>query len=194
MAENILKEARDIMRRDGVGALNLNEIAIRVGMKTPSLYKYFSGKMALYDALFLEGVRLYNQLVVQPQQSIVNFGDWLEFGIYHHLNFAYLHPDLHFLIFERPVPHFIPSQESMAEIGAALANLTHKIEEFINNGQLVTNLSLETVRDVFIVNLHGMTSLHLANEPDLPPGQGRFGSLIPVITALLKEAWQRNPT
>lgn len=45
--------------RDGVAALNLNEVARLVGMQMPSLYKYFSNKFALYDTLFQMGVRLF---------------------------------------------------------------------------------------------------------------------------------------
>jgi hypothetical protein len=37
--------------------------------------------------------------------------------------------------------------------------------------------------------MHGLTAQHLANEPDLPIGQGRFGSLIPVVVSILEKAW-----
>src|SRR5215472_6791924 len=57
----ILDAARAVMREQGVAALNLNEVARRVGMRTPSLYEYFDGKMALYDALFALGVRLFRE-------------------------------------------------------------------------------------------------------------------------------------
>src|ERR687884_349506 len=59
MTAAILDTARDIMREQGVAALNLNEVARRVGVKTPSLYEYFPGKSALYDELFRLGLRLY---------------------------------------------------------------------------------------------------------------------------------------
>ena len=51
MVTAILETARDIMRQDGVTALNLNEIARRLGMTTPAIYVYFPSKDALYDAL-----------------------------------------------------------------------------------------------------------------------------------------------
>src|SRR5919206_702435 len=59
MTAAILDVAREIMREHGVAALNLNEVARRVGVKTPSLYEYFPGKAALYDELFRLGLRLY---------------------------------------------------------------------------------------------------------------------------------------
>ncbi|MFQ6029141.1 MAG: TetR/AcrR family transcriptional regulator, partial [Dehalococcoidia bacterium] len=49
---NALEIARLLMRENGVAALSFNEIARRLGMKPPSLYAYFSSKMAIYDGLF----------------------------------------------------------------------------------------------------------------------------------------------
>ncbi len=47
MVAAILDAARAVMREEGVAALNLHEVARRVGLRTPSLYEYFPGKMAL---------------------------------------------------------------------------------------------------------------------------------------------------
>ena len=67
MIATIVQAARDIMREEGVAALNLNEIARRLGMKPPSLYEYFPNKMALYDHLFLLGTRLFLEKVAEVQ-------------------------------------------------------------------------------------------------------------------------------
>src|SRR6202050_1152009 len=53
----ILAIARDIMTTEGVNGLSLAEVARRLGVQPPSLYKYFPSLMAIYDALFLEGQR-----------------------------------------------------------------------------------------------------------------------------------------
>jgi hypothetical protein len=42
--------------------------------------------------------------------------------------------------------------------------------------------------DTVIAISHGLTAMHLANEPHLPIGQGRFGSLIPVVLSILEKA------
>jgi AcrR family transcriptional regulator len=180
------------MREEGVAALNLNEVARRVGMKTPSLYEYFSGKLAVYDALYLEGVRLYGEHRFKLKEQTLNFWEIVEQAIYHYLTFAYRNPDLYYLVFERPVPEFVPSEESMVESRKLLGNLNPIFQEALDKGVIKTDLAVEAIRDIFILVLHGLTSMHMANEPDLPPGQGRFGSLIPAITAMLKTAWQ-NP-
>jgi AcrR family transcriptional regulator len=188
----ILDAAREVMREEGVAALNLNEVARRIGMKTPSLYEYFSGKLALYDALYLEGVRLYGESRFKIMEKTLNFWEIIEQVIYYYLTFAYRNPDLYYLVFERPVPEFVPSEESMAESRKLLGNFNPIFQEALDKGVIKTDLPVEAVRDIFILVLHGLTSMHMANEPNLPPGQGRFGSLIPAITNMLKAAWQ-NP-
>jgi hypothetical protein len=37
--------------------------------------------------------------------------------------------------------------------------------------------------------MHGLAAMHLANEPHLPMGEGRFGSLIPAAISVFEKAW-----
>src|ERR1700723_1699455 len=55
--EEILDIARQVMTEEGVNGLSLAEVARRLGVQPPSLYKYFPSLMAIYDSLFLEGQR-----------------------------------------------------------------------------------------------------------------------------------------
>ena len=50
--DEILQHAVAVMQADGVAALSLSEVARRMGIKPPSLYKYFPSKLAVYDELF----------------------------------------------------------------------------------------------------------------------------------------------
>src|SRR5215469_15820626 len=56
--EEALDAAVAIMEEAGVGGLSMSEIARRLGMRQPSLYKYFPSLHAVYDALFARGVEL----------------------------------------------------------------------------------------------------------------------------------------
>ena len=51
----ILDIATDVMTEEGVNGLSLAEIARRLGVQPPSLYKYFPSLMAIYDELFRRG-------------------------------------------------------------------------------------------------------------------------------------------
>ena len=55
--EEILDIAEEVMTAEGVNGLSLSEVARRLGVQPPSLYKYFPSLMAVYDALFLRGQR-----------------------------------------------------------------------------------------------------------------------------------------
>ena len=53
--QELLDHAIAIMSEQGVGALTVAEVARRIGVKGPSLYKYVPSLYALYDALFARG-------------------------------------------------------------------------------------------------------------------------------------------
>jgi hypothetical protein len=42
--------------------------------------------------------------------------------------------------------------------------------------------------------IHGLTAQHMANEPALPIGSGRFGSQIPAAVALFRATWDPQGT
>ena len=47
--EEILDIATEVMNEEGVNGLSLAEVARRLGVQPPSLYKYFPSLMAVYD-------------------------------------------------------------------------------------------------------------------------------------------------
>jgi hypothetical protein len=63
------------------------------------------------------------------------------------------------------------------------------IEHGLAQGRLLPGVSPGEVRDLFLAMMHGLTALHLANEPGLPVGSGRFGRLIPAALALFQASW-----
>ncbi|MEO8287657.1 MAG: TetR/AcrR family transcriptional regulator [Chloroflexota bacterium] len=189
MTVAILDASRAIMRQEGAAALNLNEVARRVGLRTPSLYTYFGSKSELYDALFLLGVQLYAERLhtvwAQPLSLWENFRAALET----YMVFAHECPELYQLVFERPVPGFTPSEKSMEASLSLLAEANAKVDEAFRAEGVVPPIPLSQATDLMIALEHGLTSLHIANEPDLPAGEGRFGALIPAAVELFKAAW-----
>jgi AcrR family transcriptional regulator len=193
LISEILDLARAQMRAEGAAALNLNEIARQVGIRTPSLYEYFpGGKHAIYDALFAEGFTRFSTMMsaVEPADDPWQF---LQKHMEQYLMFATTYPELYQLCFERPVPGFEPSAESMRISLNALANVRPIIEQFVAGLANPPALPIEHVRDLIIALMHGIAAQHLANEPHLPPGTGRFGSLIPAAVATLRQAWSTSP-
>ena len=189
MTEAILSAARVIMQRDGVAALNLHEIARMVGVKTPALYKYFPSKAALYDELFRRGMHqvyeLYEALYQEHPPGWERLRAWAEAR----LAFAHENPDLDHLLFGRDVPGFTPSEASMAIARKRYASAVRAMKEVIDAGTIDPGVPVERALDLFLVVTSGLASQHMANEPQLPVGQGRFGSLIPDAMRLFGAAW-----
>jgi AcrR family transcriptional regulator len=189
MTANILQAARDIIREQGVAALNLQEIARRVGMRAPSLYNYFSSKNAIYDALFSMGMRMYRERLERLLDQYGMTWEGLERIMEGYLAFALENPELYQLLFERPVPGFVPSAEGIEESVKLLDLGRRMATQALELGTINSPFSADVTMNLFIALMHGFTAQHLANEPHLPAGSGRFGSLIPVIMALLRKAW-----
>lgn len=192
MTALILEAARAVMREQGVAALNLQEIARRVGMRAPSLYNYFPSKLAIYEALFAMGMKMYRERL---EAGINQYGATWE-GVQHMMEgyfaFAQENPDLYQLIFERPVPGFVPSSDGISESVKLLESGHRSVSEAITSGTFQSPLSADEILNLIIALSHGVTAQHLANEPHLPLGSGRFGSLIPIIVELLRSAWGKD--
>ena len=189
MVQTILDTARAIMREQGVAALSMQELARRLDMRAPSLYHYFSGKMDIYDALFQLG---FSRLAEHMSKTVQGALTWQEdlsriFDAY--MTFAKENPDLYQLCFERPIPGFVPSEESL-DLSFGLLNQTYERIERLY-GAFNSDLSPDQTRDLVIAMMHGLTALHMAHEPHLPVGQGRFGALIPSALSVLDKAWSK---
>jgi AcrR family transcriptional regulator len=190
MLQSILEAARAIMREQGVAALSMQELARRLDLRAPSLYNYFSSKMDIYDALFRLGFSLYKEHMQANWQNALTWQDFVRLSFEGYLTFALQNPELYQLCFERPVPGFVPSKESLEVSRGTLLGAYQQAENLL--GDLHTGLSIEQVVDLVIAIMHGITAQHLANEPHLPLGEGRFGSLIPAALALLEKAWSSD--
>jgi AcrR family transcriptional regulator len=185
--DEILATAREIMRQEGVGGLSIHELARRMDMQPPSLYNYFKGLMDLYDALFRLGFESWDAFVRDYTANAEGWQERIRLAMEAYLTFAVDHPELYQLCFERPVPGFEPSPESLK---VSTDNLQSWVVHFAGiKDQLDTDLPADQLTDLVIAISHGITALHMANQPDLPPGKGRFGSLIPAALELIEQAW-----
>jgi hypothetical protein len=120
-------------------------------------------------------------------KGVNNLSDELRLNIEGYMSFALKNPELYQLCFERPVPGFVPSKESLDLSFGILQHAYDRVEIFRN--ALQTDATGQQIVDTVIAMSHGLTAMHLANEPHLPVGQGRFGSLIPLVVSLIEKAW-----
>lgn len=187
--EKILMIAREEMQEKGVAALSLGVIARRLGMRTPSLYTYFESKHAIYDALFRRGFIEFGRYMEERPYQTGPVRENIRSAFTTYMRFAEENPDLFQLMFQRPVPGFVPSAESMAVSLGLLEGAREQFEQVFTSGQLQTELPVDEALDLCIALQHGLTELHLANNPELPVGEGRFGKLVEPAVQFILDAW-----
>lgn len=186
--EEILDIAIEVMNEVGVNGLTLAEVARRLGVQTPSLYKYFPSLMSVYDALFRRG-QGEHLVVLRDAMALGEPGlDALTRGLEASGRWALANQALAQLLFWRPVPSFEPSSGSMIP-SIEMVNLQQQaIADAVEQGQL----GREALKDgVFLVSIliKGVLTQALANEPHLEWGRGRFTPTFSRLMKLLPAAY-----
>lgn len=192
MKDAILTTAREIMHQDGAGALNLHELARRVGLRTSSLYVYFSGKMAIYDEIFAFGVQRYLGELKQITQAISDPWEALQMVLERGMEISINSPELFQIVFERPIPGFEPSKDSMDEMDRLTMEMYLLLNRVMPAEVSDPSRYVPPAHGLYIALWQGLIALHLANDPELPVGSGRFGSLIPEAISFLKTVWGKG--
>jgi AcrR family transcriptional regulator len=110
--EEVLAAARDLARERGLASISMRDIGARVGLHASSLYQYFPSKDAIYDALFAAGHRELQQRM-ETLDRAGKPGDVFKQGCRMFTEFC-LEDDVRYqLLFQRTIPGFVPSEESM---------------------------------------------------------------------------------
>jgi AcrR family transcriptional regulator len=190
--DEILRIAADVMTQDGVNALSMAEIARRLGVQPPSIYKYFDSLLHIYDALFqrgqLEHLQVMRDAMANAQPGLLALTAALEASG----QWCLANRSVAQLMFWRPVPSFEPSPEAFAP-SIEMVNLQKAaIADAIAAGQLGP---AEVDQVVYLVSVFvvGVLSQAIANEPDLEWGHGRFTPLFPQLMALLPAFYPPPP-
>jgi AcrR family transcriptional regulator len=183
--EEILDLAEAVMTEVGVNGLSLAEVARRLGVQPPSLYKYFPSLMAVYDALFRRG-QLANLTVMREAMDDAQPGlPALAAGLDASCSWALAHRALAQLMFWRPVPSFEPTAEAMAPSIEMVAIQRAALADAVALGQLGPGATTEEGVYAVSILVSGTLTQAMANEPELPWGKGRFSPLFPKLMALL---------
>ena len=184
--EQELDVAVEVMADHGVAGLTLGEVARRMGIRPPSLYVYFDGKNALYDALFERGWRelLATMRAVEAGRDggdlvadlLVLESAFVRWAVEHR---AYAP-----LMFWRPVPGFAPSDDAYAP-AVELAEMNRRfLAELQAAGHLRADADLDLVYRTQTAVISGVITQQLANAPDEPFETGSFTSALPELIAM----------
>ena len=185
----ILDIARDVMTEEGVNGLSLAEVARRLGIKPPSLYKYFPSLMAIYDALFLEGQHQNLEAMRGGMQGTESGLDALIAGLEASGRWCLANRAVAELLFWRPVPSFHPSPEAFAVSVEMVEIQRGALADAVAKGQLGPAANEEGAIYLVSTLIVGVLSQAFANEPDLPWGDGRFTPTFATLMRLLPAAF-----
>ena len=96
-------------------------------------------------------------------------------------------------MFWRPVPSFEPSPQAFAPSAEMVALQRAALADAVTAGQLGPGADSDEAVYLVSTMITGMLSQAIANEPDLPWGQGRFTPLFPKLLSLLAAAYPPAP-
>ena len=187
--EEILAIARAVMTEEGVNGLSLAEVARRLGVQPPSLYKYFPSLMAVYDALFARGQRENLEVMRTGMRAAEPGLDALIAGLEASCRWALDNRAVAELLFWRPVPSFHPSDEAMEPSVEMVALQRGALADAVAAGELGPEADDEGAIYLVSTLIVGVLSQAFANEPELPWGEGRFTPMFAKLMRLLPAAF-----
>lgn len=172
--EEILETSLDVMAEEGVGALSLSEVARRMGVKPPSLYKHVDSKHAVYDLLFAAGSRAHDETVQSVIAGREPSVETLWAGFEASVRWCVEHPVLTQLMYWRPVPGYEPSPEAFAPSLRSIESLREMLERGVEAGVLQEGAKGEAAMAMVTCLISGVVTQQLANEPGASFARGRF--------------------
>jgi AcrR family transcriptional regulator len=191
--EEILDIADAVMLEEGVNGLSLAEVARRLGVQPPSLYKYFPSLMAVYDALFLRGQREHLAVLRDAMAAAEPGLAALTAALDASGRWSVENRALAQLLFWRPVPSFEPSAEAFEPSVEMVALFRNGLADAVAAGELGPEADSEEATYLLSIFAAGAFSQTIANEPELPWGEGRFSPLFPKLMSLLPAAYPPKP-
>ncbi len=187
--EEILEIAEQVMTEEGVNGLSLAEVARRLGVQPPSLYKYFPSLIAVYDALFLRGQLEHLEVMRSAMVGAEPGLPALKGGLEASGRWALTNRALAQLLFWRPVPSFEPTEEALAPSVAMIELQRAALADAVAAGQLGPGAASYEAVYLCGAIIVGVLTMAMANEPDLSWGEGRFTPMFPTLMQSLVTAY-----
>jgi AcrR family transcriptional regulator len=191
--EEILAIAAAVMTEEGVNGLSLSEVARRLGVKPPSIYKYFDSIMGIYDALFERGQRANLDVMRVAMEGAPPGLAALAAGLEASGRWALDHPATAQLLFWRPVPSFEPTTQAMAPSIEMVRLQRQALADAVAAKQLGPGADSDEALWVTSVFVSGVLGQAMANEPGVPWGHGRFSPLLPKLLGVLAALYPPKP-
>jgi AcrR family transcriptional regulator len=180
----ILEAAVEVMTERGVAGLSLSEVARRIGIRQPSLYKHFASLHAVYDEVFREGSERQLEAVARAVRGNPPGLSALSAAVEALGRFAMAEPVVAQLLSWRPVPDFTPSPNAFRPSVEMVGLVRATLRDAVAAGELDPAADSDEGTALVSIVVSGALTQQLANEPDAGYEAGRFSSLLPAAFAM----------
>lgn len=187
--DEILAVSVELMAERGVGGLALSEVARRIGVQPPSLYKYFPSLHAIYDELFARGQKAHHDAMAKAVEGVESGLAAVTAAQDAALRWTMENQALAQLLFWRPVPGFEPSEESFEASKQMVEVFRQALRRAVRQGELGPGGASQEATGIVAVMLAGTTSQYLANEPDVPWERSLYVRMLPRTPEFLVAAF-----
>ncbi|NOK34197.1 TetR/AcrR family transcriptional regulator [Corallococcus exercitus] len=162
LREHILQVARDMVMKEGFGALSMRKLADAVEYAPATLYLHFENRDAIARELCVRG---FQELLaaLEPAAAVKDSAERLSQLAEAYLAFGLKHPETYRLIFmEDPKLSADLFQDKKEGPGPkSFALLVRAFEDLKADGRALEATSAERLAEVFWAGLHGIISLKL---------------------------------
>ncbi len=163
LATRLVDEAGRILSAEGTSALTLRRLASASDTSTMAVYTLFGDKQGLLAAMYREGFRRLGTALREATRSASDpLAALAQLGVSYRQT-ALANPHLYDLMFGRPVPCFVPDEDTQAVADAAYWPLVEAVQRCLDAAQLTGGPAERIARHLWAVT-HGMLSLELAGH------------------------------
>ncbi len=162
-AETIFEAALELFETGGPDALSMRPLAGALGVRPSSLYRYFSERDALLEALETHATRELHRAIYRATQTLTPTDAFLA-AAHSYLDYARTHPHLYSLLVR-------PRDPYTAEPGPA-KDLWQNVLEIV--GRMTGNPDDTAAAVAFWAYLHGFALLERSGQFGLSGPQGGF--------------------
>jgi AcrR family transcriptional regulator len=169
----LLDEALRTIQQDGIAALTLRTIGLRLGVSRTALYRHFTDKRALLSAVATEGFRLLTERLLQAW-SAGGVRGFDAMGVAY-IRFAMANPSHYRVMFGGFVDDGPRDEDLMRESTAAFQALVDALVALQKDGAVRKDDPLQLARFIWAA-VHGVSMLIIDGQ--LPHQQSHINALI----------------
>lgn len=183
----LLDTAGNLLEREGSQALTMRRLADAAGCSTTVWYRLFEGKHGVVQALYREGFdrlrrRLETAPAIDPLARLAQLAQAYR-------AFALDEPAYYRVMFTRPVPQFVPSDDDVHHGRQALQALVEAVKQAQDAGELVDMDPVLAAEQLWAA-AHGVVSLELAGHLHGDRAESVFAATTAATAASLRHTGQ----